>query len=206
TDPYVDDHVYEGRRLLPAVLGLEAMAQVAMTLTGATRTPWFERVVFDRPLLVPEDDVVAIRVAAIARGPGVVDVAVRSAETGFQADHFRARCRFGAEPPAPEPPANEPGTIDLDVDAEIYDAILFQDGRFRRLTGYRTLCATECVAEIGARSDSFFSSFLPADLVLGDPGSRDAALHALQACIPHRTILPTGVDRIIPARRVAPGP
>ncbi|MCP3905363.1 MAG: SDR family NAD(P)-dependent oxidoreductase, partial [Planctomycetes bacterium] len=46
TDPYVDDHVYEGRRLLPAVLGLEAMAQVAMTLTGATRTPWFERVVF----------------------------------------------------------------------------------------------------------------------------------------------------------------
>ena len=25
----------------------------------------------------------------------------------------------------------------------------------------------------------------PPDLVLGDPGERDAALHAIQACIPH---------------------
>src|SRR5258708_35202755 len=33
-DPYVDDHVYHGERLFPAVMGLEAMAQAAMALAG----------------------------------------------------------------------------------------------------------------------------------------------------------------------------
>jgi acyl-CoA thioesterase FadM len=33
-------------------------------------------------------------------------------------------------------------------------------------------------------------------LLLGDPGARDAALHALQACIPHRRVLPVAVERI----------
>jgi enediyne polyketide synthase len=206
TDPYVDDHVYEGRRLFPAVVGLEAMAQVAMTLTGASAPPWFERVVLDRPVMVPDDGTVTVRVAAIVRGPGIVDVAVRTEETGFQADHFRARCRFGTTPPTPEAPPLTRETVELDIDADVYDSILFQDGRFRRLTGYRTLSATECAADIGERADAFFGSFLPADLVLGDPGARDAALHALQACIPHRTILPTGVERIVRAPATAPGP
>jgi len=91
TDPYVDDHVYEGRRLLPAVLGLEAMAQVAMTLTGATTAPWFERAVFDRPLLVPGEDSVTVRIAAIARGPGIVDVALRSSERRVRNDPLPGR-------------------------------------------------------------------------------------------------------------------
>jgi hypothetical protein len=33
-------------------------------------------------------------------------------------------------------------------------------------------------------------------LLLGDPGARDAALHALQACIPHLRVLPVKVERI----------
>jgi enediyne polyketide synthase len=39
---------------------------------------------------------------------------------------------------------------------------------------------------------------LPNELVLGDPATRDAAIHAVQACIPQATILPIGVDRLIP--------
>src|SRR5262249_54300850 len=45
--------------------------------------------------------------------------------------------------------------------------------------------------------------YLPDRLVLGDPAARDAAIHALQACIPQATILPVGVDRLIAG--VAPG-
>src|SRR5262249_32157406 len=30
-----------------------------------------------------------------------------------------------------------------------------------------------------------------------DPGSRDAAMHAIQACIPHRRIVPTGIGRLV---------
>jgi enediyne polyketide synthase len=32
--------------------------------------------------------------------------------------------------------------------------------------------------------------------VLGDPGARDAAIHAVQACVPQITLLPIGVERI----------
>jgi len=39
---------------------------------------------------------------------------------------------------------------------------------------------------------------LPNELVLGDPATRDAAIHAVQACIPQATILPIGVDRLVP--------
>jgi enediyne polyketide synthase len=46
---------------------------------------------------------------------------------------------------------------------------------------------------------------VPGELLLGDPGARDAALHAVQACIPHKTLIPTGVERIstgLPQRSV----
>jgi enediyne polyketide synthase len=45
---------------------------------------------------------------------------------------------------------------------------------------------------------------LPAGFVLGNPGARDATLHAIQACIPHRRILPTGIERVV-IRRGEPG-
>jgi len=32
------------------------------------------------------------------------------------------------------------------------------------------------------------------------PGTRDAAIHAIQACIPHARILPVGVERVLPGR------
>ena len=49
TDPYLDDHVVHKERLLPAVLGLEGMAQVAMALTGSKTPPSFEHVELTRP-------------------------------------------------------------------------------------------------------------------------------------------------------------
>ena len=38
TDPYLDDHVFQGERLFPAVLGLEAMAQAAMAVLARLRS------------------------------------------------------------------------------------------------------------------------------------------------------------------------
>src|SRR5262249_13328229 len=38
--------------------------------------------------------------------------------------------------------------------------------------------------------------YLPGGLVFGDPGARDAAIHAVQACVPQVTLLPVGVERI----------
>jgi enediyne polyketide synthase len=203
SDPHLADHVFRGEPLFAAVLGMEAMAQAAMALMRTDEIPIFEDVVFQRPVAVPAGRATTIRVAALARGAGTVEVVLRDASTGFAADHFRALCRFGRpagegrRPLAPFPAAGTPGRIALDPAGDLYGGVLFHQGRFRRLTGYRALRATECLADISADGSTvWFGHTLPDRLVLGDPGARDAAIHAIQACIPHATLLPTAVERV----------
>jgi len=214
TDPYLDDHVVRGDRLLPAVLGLEAMAQAASAAIGSAGWLTFENVRFDRPVAVSENGSTTIRLAVLVTGPGQIEVALRCEETGFQADHFRATCRFSKPERTPNEaelfPADAPEVPEadllLDPGRDLYGAILFHEGRFRRLLGYRTLRATECLAELQATEPTdWFGRYLPGRLLLGDPGARDAAIHAIQACIPHATLLPVGVDRIELLAEPGPG-
>ena len=217
SDPYLNDHEYQGVPLLPAVMGLEAMAQVATALSGASEALAIEldHVEFDRPVVVGHGSATTIRLAGLCREAGRVEVVLRSAETGFQVDHFRANCRVCmpssqlAEPRPrltegmrAEPPqhgsGNGNGTLSLDPACDLYGGILFHRGRFQRLQRYRHLRATECIAEITPHRESdWFRAYHPMELLLGDPGARDATIHAIQACIPHGTILPTGVERIL---------
>ncbi len=215
TDPYLDDHVLRGERLLPAVMGLEAMAQAAMALVGGAERPVFEDVRFNRPVVVPNDGRLIIRVAALARDSTRVDVVMRTSDTGFQVDHFCATCVFtrSLAPPAPAPPSplagegEGEGCLSLVPDRDLYGSILFQSGRLRRLRGYRRLRAKECIAEIAPDGGTdWFGRYLPLTLVLGDPGARDASIHAIQACIPHGILVPTGVDRLMPGHSETPGP
>ena len=219
SDPYLADHIFGGERLLPAVIGLEAMAQAAIAVTGKTTAPSFEKVELARPIVVPPVAPLIVRIAALVRESGDVDIVVRSAETAFKIDHFRARCTFVApsrtepltaegqdvwpactgERPHAAPEDVEPTRINEQDDAApLYADILFQSGRFRRLESYRRLHARECVALISpAAGEPWFGPYHSRALVLGDPGARDAALHAIQACVPQLTLLPAGVDRIV---------
>jgi enediyne polyketide synthase len=201
-DPYLADHVLQKQPLLPAVLGLEAMAQAAMALAGSADTPVFENVEFLRPVAVSDTAALTIRLAALRRENGCVEVCLRSEETDFQVDHFRAVCRFAARDETTVPRLSlspfESEHLPLDPQDDLYGRILFHRGRFCRLRGYRLLKAKECVAEITADDDAtWFGPYLPAEFVLGNPAARDAALHAIQACIPHRRILPTGIERMV---------
>lgn len=200
SDPYLADHILDGDALFPAVLGLEAMAQVAGALTGQPRAVSWEDVEFARPIVVPPGGSTVIRIAALERTRGTVDVVIRSAETGFAADHFRASCVVDSAPPeaGPAPDGTErPPAVPLDPATELYGDLLFQGKRFRRLLGYRRLSATGCVAELSAgEAHQWFGMFLPGELIAGDPGVRDAMMHAIQGCVPDATLLPGGVERI----------
>ncbi len=197
TDPYLADHVVLGAPLVPAVLGLEAICQVAMAIQGADRPPVLEAVRFERALQVPEDGPLKVRIAGLRTAPEIIEVVVRSAATGFDVDHFRARCRFDRPEPAPQAPACTEEFLALDPGTDLYGGCLFQTGRFQRVTGYRQLSAHHSRAAIGADGAvAWFGRYLPAGLVLGDPAARDAAIHSVQASIPHATVLPVGVDRI----------
>lgn len=200
-DPYLLEHALDGRPLLPAVMGLEAMVQAACAVTGVERLPFVEHVQFERLVAVPEHETVRLRVAALVRRPGSVEVVLRSAASGFQADHFRCVCRFdGPVAPQVEPlPADT--RLPLAPERDLYGSLLFQTGRFQRVAGYRRLEASAACAEIAARPETpWFGPYLPAEMLLGDAAARDAALHAVQACVPHTLLLPVGVERLWPAR------
>jgi enediyne polyketide synthase len=199
-DLYLGDHLLDGDLLFPAVLGMEAMSQAAGALTGHEGAPTLNDVEFLRPIVVPVDGSTTLRVAVLADGPNVVRAALRSSETGFQADHFRATLRY--DQPLPAGPARplSPDTearIPLDPAAELYGPVLFQGDRFQRLVGYHELEARGCVAAISnaARTD-WFGSFHPSELVLADPGTRDALMHSIQCCVPDATLLPASVERL----------
>jgi enediyne polyketide synthase len=201
-DPYLEDHLLDGDLLFPAVLGMEAMAQVAAALTGDTDPPMIEEAVFDRPIVVPRDGATTIRIAALATEPGTVRLAIRSAETGFAVDHFRAtlRCWTGEVPEGgPEPSADLPW-VPLDPPRDLYGDVLFQGRRFQRLRRYRRVAARHAEADVATdQGTAWFSAFLPGQLVLGDPGARDAFMHGIQVCVPDATLLPMGIERLHPA-------
>lgn len=197
TDPYLEDHVFQGERLFPAVMGLEAMTQAASALTAPDRTFVLENIKFNRSIIVPDTGSLTIRLAALKRVDGTVEVALRSQETGFHVNHFEATCRFAGQTIDKSDGPEWPSALPL-APSDLYGRILFQSGRFRRIKNYRVLRATECITELATdKNASWFSQYLPGQLLLGDAGARDAVLHSIQACIPHRTILPVSVDRVI---------
>ncbi|MCA2218282.1 type I polyketide synthase [Jidongwangia harbinensis] len=208
TDPYLADHSVSGTPLVPAVLGLEAMAQVAAAVTGRAVTG-FRDAELPRPISVPADGERTIRVAALAREDGEVLVTVRSDETSYGVDHFRARCTFG--PPDPEPfPEVTPTAPETEPDRlpdGVYGRMLFHGPRFQRVRHYTELRARRGVAEVAVDDDAvWFGGFLSPALLLGDFGARDAFLHAAQACVPHWRVLPMAIGRIDLIARPATGP
>jgi enediyne polyketide synthase len=176
-DPYLADHVVDGDMLFPAVLGLEAMTQAATAVSGLSGVPVIEGVVFSRALVVPRGRTVVIRTVALMTGDRV-EVELRSSETGFGAAHFRATFRFRPAESLDEEPRSglaQVAPVLLDPAVDLYGDVLFQSGRFRRLRSYRRVTARGAEAEVAVDDDAgWFSPFLPAELILGDPGARCA--------------------------------
>ena len=201
TDPYLAEHAFQGEQLLPAVIGMEAMAQVAQALEQSEFLPTFHDLHFEHPIVIPRDQPLMLRLAALRRQPGVVSVVVRCSSTGFTIDHFRGECIFGEKKnieghTARAQRTESPQQLDA---TDLYGRIFFHHGRFRRLESYESLHSQQSVATLSAAPNvPWFARHLPSELLLGNAASRDAALHSIQACIPDRTILPVGVDQIVP--------
>nr|WP_042180124.1 type I polyketide synthase [Kibdelosporangium sp. MJ126-NF4]CEL14216.1 Malonyl CoA-acyl carrier protein transacylase [Kibdelosporangium sp. MJ126-NF4]CTQ88584.1 Malonyl CoA-acyl carrier protein transacylase (EC 2.3.1.39) [Kibdelosporangium sp. MJ126-NF4] len=203
-DPYLRDHTLDGNLIFPAVLGMEAMAQAATALTGRHDVPVFEDVELLRPIVVPDSGKATIRIAVLADSDAVIRAVIRTADTDFQADHFRATLRYDRAALAGDPVTPESPLLPIDPASQLYGSVLFQSGRFGQLRGYRHLAATSCVAEVAtARNEQWFSRFLSGELVLADPGARDATMHGIQCCVPDATLLPVGIEALHLADPVA---
>jgi hypothetical protein len=101
------------------------------------------------------------------------------------------------------------GTSGILDSADLYGSICFQTGRFRRVAFLPELTSRRCRALVRGADDQpwFGPGIATADepFVLGSPGLNDAALHALQACFPHRRMRPAGCDAITISGRTVSG-
>jgi enediyne polyketide synthase len=202
TDPYLADHRIDGTPVLPAVFGLEAMAQACAALGAKPLPARFEDVLLSRPITVPERDSRGLRVAALAGADGDIEVVARSDETGFSVDHFRATRAVAATNGAgsgtdddPEPGPTGSGEL-LGAD-HLYGPLFFHGPRLHRVRGYHAVSAYRCTVAVDADAGArWFGGFVDQNLELGDPGARDAFLHALQVCVPDRRVLPVAAERI----------
>lgn len=200
SDPYLSDHLLDGDLLFPAVVGMEAMTQVATAALNRIGSPLFEDVEFLRPIVVRPGKATTIRLATLVRDTETVQVAIRAEDTGFSADHFRATLRL----PQPALPDDGPSrevielaTIPVDPITELYGGVMFQGKRFQRLLSYRRASARHAVAEISTTTPApWFAAYLPQDQVLADPGTRDAVMHGIQCCVPNATLLPQGIEKL----------
>jgi enediyne polyketide synthase len=206
SDAYLEDHVLEGERIVPAVISLEAMAQVASTLFESSEPPLFENVELAQAITAPAEGKLRVRIAGLMTSDDTVKLAIRSEATGFAIDHVRATCKKGG--PARRvwaDPLGELPQVSLVCDRDLYGQLLFQEGRFRCVSSYHKLVAKECIAELRrGTASTWYARHLPAGWVLGRPDIRDAAIHAIQACIPHARVLPVAIQHMRPANRELP--
>ncbi len=210
-DPYLADYRIDDLPMLPAAMVLEAMAQTASALAGRE-----QRHLTDVRLAAPVlllgrtgHEEAVIRVCALRVGD-TVETVLRCAETGFRLDHARAVFRAAGRPGTAAPVAGwaagqgrgtgsvAPGAM---VDGtDLYGQVFFQAGRFRRVAFLPEASSRACRALVRGGDDLPWFGAVPgpvdAPLVLGSPGLNDAALHVLQACLPHRRLLATGCESV----------
>ena len=91
---------------------------------------------------------------------------------------------------------------------DLYGAVCFQTGRFRRVALVAGKPPRSCRAIVRGRDEAAWFGPLqrPAGrLVLGSPGLNDAPLQVAQACVPQRRLLPGGCDSLTVTGDEVPG-
>ncbi len=218
SDPYLADYRLDGQATLPAALGLEAMAQAAAVL-AARPLRQARDVMMASQLAICADGSARIRVCALHYGDRVETV-LRSAETRYGTEHLRAVFPVADPPPGGAvssgavasgavssgavydgrargggPDHMSTGIVD---GTELYGSLCFQAGRFRRVAFLPELTSRSYRALVRGADDApwFGLGMAEQPLLLGSPGVNDAAIHAPQACVPHRRLRPTGCENM----------
>jgi hypothetical protein len=81
--------------------------------------------------------------------------------------------------------------------APLYGPLLFGGDRFQRLASFETATSRHVLAGLHPDNGTrWFGVYQPERVVLWDPGTADATLHALQVAVPHKRVLPVSAGRI----------
>jgi enediyne polyketide synthase len=196
-DPYLAAHVIAGRCVLPGVIGLEAMAQVASVVMPLQDQISITGIAFVRAVDVGESGL-RIRIAAVRTAESTTEAALYAEDDDFTVPCMRAVFTNANRFPMPVQ-ASAPGETFLEAFSPdpLYGPLFFGGERFRRLDQFKLASSRRISAELRRQSDvRWFGSYEAQHCVLWDPGAADAALHALQAAVPHKRVLPVATERI----------
>jgi enediyne polyketide synthase len=207
-DTYLADHDFNGARLFPAVMGMEAMAQVALKCARVylddTQSPALENLTFVRPIIVPPQGR-AVRIYARIdehTDDGVLRarVEIRSSLSGYDSASFTAECVWQKAPRAnlQMSPSVWPEQLPVNPGQQLYGSLFFQGPMFQRAMSLHDVSSRHCVMRVrlsaagnGEKPDDAASLIGP---VLGCAATRDAYLHSIQVCVPQHRMLPIGIE------------
>ncbi len=195
-DPYLDDHVVGGDAALPAVMALEAMAQVACALSPLGRHIVISNVAFRRMIHVPPAGATQIRIAALRTKGETVDVNLFADDDDFTNPCMEAS--FGTATIKPTTGTAKPRQPSSSFPAEmLYGPLFFNGSCFQRLDRFESATSRRVAARIRPDAGTkWFGSYEPSAFVLWDPGATDSVLHALQVAVPQRRVVPVSVAKI----------
>lgn len=194
-DRYLEDHNIGGSDLLPAVVGLEAMAQIVVGLAPHGPTFTVNDIKFFRAVNVPDANTTQIRIAALRSETGTIDVRMYADDDDFVAPCIQASFSSCEKTPAAFPRFETTGA---GFHAQpLYGSLFFNGPIFQRIEHFEMATSRRVIARLTQDpNNNWFGSFESASLVLWDPGATDAALHSLQVAVPHRRVLPVSVEQI----------
>lgn len=202
-DPYLDDHAVGGHAVLPAVMGLEAMAQVASALVPLGAQIAVSDIEFCRALHVPANRETRIRIAALRNEAATTEVILYASDDNFSAPCMRASFSGGVTETVVS--INRPTAAGAIAADPLYGPLFFNRNRFRRLQTFDVATSRHVSARLRPANEArWFGAYEASGLALWDPGATDAALHALQVAVPHRRVLPIHAVRVTIDTTAAP--
>ena len=194
-DRYLPEHVWQGTPIFPAVMGLEAITEVAMACVNRQDLPTLRNVHFYNSIIIPQDQEITIRILALANPSDdnsiSVQVAIRSQVDNFQQDRFVADCVFSKENSSSSSPSHLTKCPEINQPLDIRESdfspeLLFQGKFFRRIeTIYSITPGKESLSGIRVPNhEKYYRSDLEQVTLIPSPAVQDSFFQAGSILLP----------------------
>jgi enediyne polyketide synthase len=212
TDLYLQEHIYNGTPLMPAVMEIEAMVQAVLQCMGTTRLQVLKNIRLYTPIIIPKGEQVKIRIMATAKyNPGetpVFDVMIKTDTDQFSKKYIEAEAIFEAKISIPANLQTCPELTDpLPVNPnELSPYPLFQGKLFRRIENiYKQEFEKDCITTIKVPDgEQYFADGYDKEIYFGSPAVRDS-LYQSGLLIVSEGSLPDVIPEIRVFKNLEPG-
>jgi enediyne polyketide synthase len=211
-DLYLQEHIFEGTIVYPAVMILEGFSEAAMLCSEINEIPAIRNAVFNKPLIIPENKSIVTRIFAVADKPAEdgsikVKLQMKTELDKFSSTYSEAICIFNCKDIEKKylPEFPKLGSS-LDVITEnFYPNVLFQGKFFRRISDvYKMENEISCITMLEVPNKEQYFSDKKLKTLLPYPALRDSFLQTGLLILPNGS-LPAEINNIDIYQKAEPG-